>query len=178
MSSVQGIELPTVVYTNNSIAYSGFVGNWANSTKTPDLCYSPRIDGVPTVFPTIVLESGWSESQTHLENDCKLWLEGSAGAVKVVLLYKLFEPNVLNEIKVTLHVCRIVDGAVVITLFVCSSLPCHIFFSLHPTNQPSSYRKSSPPPPSLLPIRSSLQQSFSAADTQMVLIRRLYFRCL
>ncbi|CUS12289.1 unnamed protein product, partial [Tuber aestivum] len=66
-----------------------FVGAFAGSKKTADLSWSPRInDGELTEFPTIVLESGWSESQAQLERDSQLWFQGSAGAVKVVLLFK------------------------------------------------------------------------------------------
>ena len=76
------------------------------------------------------MEAGWSESQAGLERDCKLWLEGSAGAVKVVLLFKLFEANVFNEIKAKLTIGRIVGGVVDLKTIVCSSSPFHIFIAL------------------------------------------------
>jgi len=76
------------------------------------------------------MESGWSESQTQLERDCKLWLKGSAGAVKVVLLFKLFRLNVNNEVQAILNVCRMVDTEIVMQPLACSSLPYHIFISL------------------------------------------------
>ncbi|KAG0640275.1 hypothetical protein HOY80DRAFT_1042247 [Tuber brumale] len=121
----------TLVLISDTLStYGTFVGTFANSKKTPDLCYSPRVDGVKSEFPTIVLEAGWSESQAQLERDCQLWFEGSAGAVKVVLLFKLFEPNIFNEIKATLNVCRVVAGAIVLDTLACSSLPYHIFISL------------------------------------------------
>ena len=100
------------------------------SKKTPDVCYSPRVDEAETAFPTIVVEGGWSESRSCLERDCKLWLEGSAGAVKVVLLFKLFEANVFNEIKAELTIGRMVGGIVDLKTIACSSPPCHLFISL------------------------------------------------
>ncbi|KAG0124163.1 hypothetical protein HOY82DRAFT_673649 [Tuber indicum] len=60
-----------------------FVGAFVGPTKTPDLCYSTRVNGA-TEFPTIVLEAWWSDSQAQLECDCQLCHEGSASAVKVV----------------------------------------------------------------------------------------------
>ncbi|KAG0134807.1 hypothetical protein HOY82DRAFT_474859, partial [Tuber indicum] len=64
-----------------------FVGAFANSGKTPDLAYTPIINGIRREFPTVVLESGWSESRAQLVRDARVWLEGSAGAVKVVFLF-------------------------------------------------------------------------------------------
>ncbi|PWW71919.1 hypothetical protein C7212DRAFT_337360, partial [Tuber magnatum] len=130
-----------VSLTDTMITYDTFVGAFAGSNKTPDLCYSPRVNDVPTEFPTIVLEAGWSESQAQLESDCKLWLQGSAGAVKVVLLFKLFAANINNEIKATLTVCRVVDDELVMD-------PYEIF----------------PPPPSLFKIRLSQWKSFLGGD--------------
>ncbi|CUS08063.1 unnamed protein product [Tuber aestivum] len=95
-------------------SYDNFVGAFAGSKKTADLSWSPRInDGELTEFPTIALESGWSESQAQLERDSQLWLQGSAGAVKVVLLFKFFRANIHNEIKATLTVSRFADNALV-----------------------------------------------------------------
>ena len=37
-------------------------------------------------WPTIVLESGWSELLTRLRRDAHIWLEKSRGDVKIVLL--------------------------------------------------------------------------------------------
>ncbi|KAG0123170.1 hypothetical protein HOY82DRAFT_495419, partial [Tuber indicum] len=109
--------------------YDTFVG-FADSKKTPDLCYSPLVNGVTTEFPTIVLELGWNESQAQLERDSQLWLEGSAGAVKVIFLFKLFRPNIQNRIKATLNVCRVVSDEIVMDTYVCSSFPNLIFTSL------------------------------------------------
>src|SRR5271156_625489 len=40
-------------------------------------------------WPTIVLESGWSESLTRLRRDARIWLEESKGDVKIVLLFSI-----------------------------------------------------------------------------------------
>ena len=40
-------------------------------------------------WPTIVLESGWSESLTKLRQDAHIWLEDSGGDVKIVLLFSI-----------------------------------------------------------------------------------------
>jgi hypothetical protein len=39
-------------------------------------------------LPTVVIESGWSESRPKLHNDMNLWLQGGAGAVEIGLLFK------------------------------------------------------------------------------------------
>src|SRR5256714_12583918 len=43
-------------------------------------------------WPTIVLESGWSESLTKLRQDAHRWLENSRGDVKIVLLFSIGRP--------------------------------------------------------------------------------------
>jgi hypothetical protein len=40
-------------------------------------------------WPTIVLESGWSESLTRLRRDAHIWLDNSGGDVKIVLLFSI-----------------------------------------------------------------------------------------
>src|SRR3984957_1507887 len=42
-----------------------------------------------TDWPTIVIESGWSESLTRLREDARRWLENSKGNVKIVLLISI-----------------------------------------------------------------------------------------
>ena len=39
-------------------------------------------------MPTVVVEAGWSEFFPRLRNDMKLWIQGGAGGVKMVLLFK------------------------------------------------------------------------------------------
>ncbi|PUU74442.1 hypothetical protein B9Z19DRAFT_1158441 [Tuber borchii] len=104
-----------------------FVAAFEGSQKTPDLCYSPQLNGVKTEFPTIVLKVGWSQSEFGLKHNAQLWLEGSAGTIQVVFLFKLFYPNVQNEIKTTLHLCRLDNNVVVLDTYVFSSSPYLIF---------------------------------------------------
>jgi len=42
-----------------------------------------------TDWPTIVIESGWSESLKRLRRDARIWLEESRGDVKIVLLISI-----------------------------------------------------------------------------------------
>jgi len=115
----------SLVYTNDLIVHKNFIGEFAGSGKTADLTYTPIINGIRREFPTVVLESGWSESGAPLFRDAQVWLKGSAGAVKVVLLFKLFPENIRNEIKAKLYVCRLLAGELDITRYACSSLPCY-----------------------------------------------------
>ncbi|KAG0640515.1 hypothetical protein HOY80DRAFT_1135923 [Tuber brumale] len=88
------------------ITYDNFVGDFEGSSKTPDLSYNPRINGIRREFPTVVLESGWAESEAQLLRDLQFWQEGSAGAVRIVILFKMFRPSINNQVKATLKVCR------------------------------------------------------------------------
>jgi hypothetical protein len=40
------------------------------------------------LLPTLVVESGWSESLPELYHDRDLWLTGGAGSVQVVMILK------------------------------------------------------------------------------------------
>src|SRR2546423_11909860 len=42
-----------------------------------------------TDWPTIMIESGWSESLIKLREDARRWLENSRGAIKIVLLISI-----------------------------------------------------------------------------------------
>ncbi|RPA89429.1 hypothetical protein L873DRAFT_1822871 [Choiromyces venosus 120613-1] len=107
---------PTAVRTimDALITHDHFLGAFADSSKTLDLAYSPCINGIRRAFPTVVLESGWSESQAQLLCDRQLWQAGSAGAVKIVILFKMFAPNMHDRIKATLTFCRYVAGRVLV----------------------------------------------------------------
>jgi hypothetical protein len=49
-------------------------------------------------LPTLVIESGWSESRRQLHEDRDLWLAGGAGSVQVVLIIK-WTKNARKEVK-------------------------------------------------------------------------------
>ncbi|CUS13269.1 unnamed protein product [Tuber aestivum] len=92
------------------ITHDHFVGTFSGSSKTPDLAYSPCINGTRRAFPTVVLESGWTESQAQSLRDLELWQQGTAGAVKIVILFKLARSRVHNRLKATLSVSQYVAG--------------------------------------------------------------------
>lgn len=73
---------PWYIYLLITIAINSFVPPYTGSQKEPDLFVRPDA----TRLPSFVVESGWSESKTEFLNDMNLWLMGSAGAVKFVLI--------------------------------------------------------------------------------------------
>src|SRR5277367_3556778 len=59
-------------------------------SKEGDSAFKPgSIRPLDTDWPTIVIESGWSESLTKLREDARRWLENSGGEVKIVLLISI-----------------------------------------------------------------------------------------
>jgi hypothetical protein len=66
------------------VAFKNFGPPYTLSSKEPGRCVCP----VGLYLPTVVIESGWSESRPRLHNDVNLWLKGGAGAIKIVLLFK------------------------------------------------------------------------------------------
>jgi hypothetical protein len=64
-----------------------YLGN--TSSKEGDSCYKPSSRENETDWPTIVFESGLSESLQHLRSDAKWWLENSGGDVKIVVLISI-----------------------------------------------------------------------------------------
>ncbi|KAJ9195159.1 hypothetical protein DTO164E3_6920 [Paecilomyces variotii] len=65
-----------------SLATSFIGGLYSNSRKEPDLLLRP--DARP--MPSLVMESGWSESLPRLQNNMNLWLIGSQGQVKATII--------------------------------------------------------------------------------------------
>jgi len=57
-------------------------------------------------YPSVVLESEWSESGATLVRDARLWQVGSERAVRIVLLAKFFKPDTDNKIAVRLTIDR------------------------------------------------------------------------
>ncbi|GAD95116.1 conserved hypothetical protein [Paecilomyces variotii No. 5] len=62
--------------------FSSFGTPYASSYKEPDQCIWPK--GLD--LPTVVVESGWSESRFVLHTDRDLWLLGGSGIVQVVMI--------------------------------------------------------------------------------------------
>jgi len=57
------------------------------------MAFWPKGSSSSSVFPTIVLESGWTESWGILCDDRELWAEGTGYAVNLVILVKIFPPT-------------------------------------------------------------------------------------
>ncbi|KAL1885381.1 hypothetical protein Plec18167_000874 [Paecilomyces lecythidis] len=64
--------------------FSSFEAPYASSHKEPDQCIRPK--GLD--LPTLVVESGWSESRSVLHNDRDLWLIGGSRVVQAVMVLK------------------------------------------------------------------------------------------
>jgi hypothetical protein len=67
------------------------------SEKEPDFCVIPIGPPRPTL-PTLVIETGWSESRPQLYQDRDLWLRGGQGFVQVVLIIK-WTRNTVKQVK-------------------------------------------------------------------------------
>ncbi|KAI5781985.1 hypothetical protein DFH27DRAFT_616388 [Peziza echinospora] len=67
--------------------FSGVAGLGALASKTPDFCVRPR----DSRFPTLAVEVGWSESLPKLVADANLFLTGTGGVTKFVVLVRLVE---------------------------------------------------------------------------------------
>lgn len=62
----------------------GFLAPYVSTRKEPDACILP--EGMKN--PTLVVESGWSESRPELHQDRDIWLTGQAATTEVVLILK------------------------------------------------------------------------------------------
>ncbi|KAL1955223.1 hypothetical protein VTO42DRAFT_8882 [Malbranchea cinnamomea] len=78
--------------------FTGFATPYASATQEPDACILP--DTLP--IPTVVVETGWSESWPRLDADKDLWLVGGA-SVELVLLIRWTKLNG-GRVKGDLHV--------------------------------------------------------------------------
>ena len=55
-------------------------------------------------YPSVVLESGWSESWTQLCNDRKIWSEGTDFGVKLIILVKMFRQNNVGAMRAKVEI--------------------------------------------------------------------------
>lgn len=72
----------------------GFTGAAAGSRKQADMCIMPTSDADDVLndgFPLVATEVGFSESYANLLSDMTLWLVGSAGKVRAVILISITE---------------------------------------------------------------------------------------
>ncbi|ODM17647.1 hypothetical protein SI65_07322 [Aspergillus cristatus] len=64
--------------------FENFQAPYTASHKEPDQCILPPGKSLPTV----VIESGWSETKPQLYRDRDLWLRGGVGNIQVVIILK------------------------------------------------------------------------------------------
>ncbi|OJJ78968.1 uncharacterized protein ASPGLDRAFT_40355 [Aspergillus glaucus CBS 516.65] len=64
--------------------FENFQAPYTASRKEPDQCILPAGKSLPTV----VIESGWSETKPQLYRDRDLWLKGGVGNIQVVIILK------------------------------------------------------------------------------------------
>lgn len=62
-------------------------GSYADSSKEPDL--GMRVGNQP--LPTLVIESGWSESLDRLREEARLWLVGGNATAVIVICWRSLE---------------------------------------------------------------------------------------
>lgn len=87
---IQSIHRPNL----KMIGFTGFLGQYTSSRKEPDAHIIP----LTLDMPTVVVESGWSESRAQLHRDRNLWLIGGRGVVNVVIVIKWVK-NRSNQVK-------------------------------------------------------------------------------
>ena len=78
-----------------TIAIDFFFHPYAGARKEPDFFIRP--DKIR--LPSFAIESGWSEPRTELLNDVNLWLVGSAGMVKAVLILQWAKVGRTNHVR-------------------------------------------------------------------------------
>jgi hypothetical protein len=68
----------------SALGFTAFTGQYTGSRKEPDYFIIPR----GLTLPTVVVESGWSETRAQLERDRDLWLQGGQATVQLVFILK------------------------------------------------------------------------------------------
>jgi hypothetical protein len=73
-----------------------FVGGpYSAAIKEPDLLVQPDNERLPSV----VIESGWSESMPRLHDDVNLWLVGGGGKVRAVIILRWQRVSNTNQVR-------------------------------------------------------------------------------
>lgn len=70
-------------------------GPYRGSRKEPDAFIQP----VPLTVPTVVFESGWTESKERLADDLNLWLVGGSGDVKAAIILNWSKVGSTNTVE-------------------------------------------------------------------------------
>ncbi|RPA90968.1 hypothetical protein L873DRAFT_1820274 [Choiromyces venosus 120613-1] len=98
---------------SHSAEYNNFIGKYTGSVKEADLTFVPLVGpdwAKKAKFPSVVLESGWSESAVQLVRDARLWQGGSGREVRVVLQVKFYRPDQQKQIRLVLSITRARPG--------------------------------------------------------------------
>lgn len=66
------------------LAFKTFSDPYEASRKEPDQCILPA----GNILPSVVVESGWSESRSQMRRDLDLWLHGGEHVVNLVIILK------------------------------------------------------------------------------------------
>lgn len=69
-------------FNSLNTAYKNFIGDYVGFGKEPGMAVRPRSYDMPT----LVVESGWSESRTQLREDCRMWIAGSPATQIAILV--------------------------------------------------------------------------------------------
>ncbi|KAJ9310804.1 hypothetical protein DTO271D3_8939 [Paecilomyces variotii] len=99
--------------------FESFRAPYTSSRKEPDQCIMPATMTVPTV----VVESGWSESRPQLHRDRDLWLLGGSGSVQLVMILK-WSKVAQRSVKGDLEVFNLDAAGNVVTLQQEVIFPC------------------------------------------------------
>jgi len=78
------LEEYTTMKVSSGTRFSGFLPPYQKSKKEPDL--SITLTGM--MFPTVVFETGYSQSRASLTKVRDLWLRGARGSVQVAIIMK------------------------------------------------------------------------------------------
>ncbi|KAK9364823.1 hypothetical protein V1509DRAFT_613100 [Lipomyces kononenkoae] len=98
--------IPIEDVDSNSLAFKSFGPPYQASRKEPDYAVKP----IGSRLPTLVFESGWSESRPQLYHDRDLWLRGGQGFVQVILIIK-WTANANKRVKGDIEVFDLdIDG--------------------------------------------------------------------
>lgn len=152
------IQLP---YLHNLVFHT-FTGVYSRSAKEPDLFIRPR----SMRYPSIVSESGWSQSFPHLRADKDLLIHGFGGHVRLVILIKWTKLNG-GRVSGVAEAWAGDDGAN--DRLIQTEVIANLSSILFKNSATDNYRRSFPhPPPKLL-----LPRKFMSPDLNYMGVRYL-----
>ncbi|KAJ6260481.1 hypothetical protein Dda_4707 [Drechslerella dactyloides] len=81
-----------------------FDGPYKNCMQEPDYCVFPTLSNGRYRFPSIVIQEGTSDMHTHLIRDKDLWLNGTFGDTRVVILIEV--TRIISGVQAVLEIWR------------------------------------------------------------------------